>query len=232
MVPVGGFLNEVSAAWINWFNAILFAALLLLELFFMPETLYPRNLMLRNMRPIHDVPGQDVEKATNSTSGGVAADIPRTKQIFFLNFKPIPGLRHPKPWSSLIRFCLSFRQAPVVIGVLGYCFVWYWWVLSVITMLPVAYAEYTPLIQGLLFIGLLLGTLFSEVFCSGRLSDWIVATLAKKNGGTRVAEMRLWLVYPALLITAGEDPTSVIDPNISRSAHLFYSRSYPLGHQR
>lgn len=205
-VPVGGFLNEVSSAWINWFNAILFAALLVLELFFMPETLYPRNMMLRNMHSVPGSPGPDVEKAGNGTFGGVTADIPRTKEIFFLNFKPIPGLRHPRPWSTIVRFFLSFQQAPVVIAVLGYCYVWYWWVLSVITMIPVSYAQYSPLIQGLLFIGLLLGTLFSEVFCSGRLSDWIVANLARKNGGTRVAEMRLWLVYPALLITAGKTP--------------------------
>ncbi|GAB1196855.1 hypothetical protein APSETT444_006133 [Aspergillus pseudonomiae] len=46
---VGGFLNLVSAAWINWFNAILFAVLLLLELLFMPETLYPRTRMLQLM---------------------------------------------------------------------------------------------------------------------------------------------------------------------------------------
>lgn len=47
MYLVGGFLDVVSAAWIDWFNCILFATLLVLELFFMPETLYPRSLMLQ-----------------------------------------------------------------------------------------------------------------------------------------------------------------------------------------
>lgn len=168
----------------------------------MPETLYPRNLMLRQAAIVPDSSETDIEKHGSGPSS--TADLPRTRDIFFLNFKPVPGLRHPKPWSSINRFVLSFKQPVVVIAVLGYCFVWYWWVLSVITMLGVAYIEYTPLIQGLLFIGLLLGTLFSEVFCSGQLSDWIVAKLAGKNGGLRVAEMRLWLVYPALVITAGK----------------------------
>lgn len=54
----------------------------------------------------------------------------------------------------------------------------------------------------LLFVGLIIGTLFSEVFCSGRLSDWIVVKLAKRNGGMKTPEMRLWLVYPAALLTA------------------------------
>lgn len=75
-----------------------------------------------------------------------------------------------------------------------------------ITMIPAAYPQYTPLIQGLLFLGLLVGTVVSEVCCSGRLSDYIVKRLAKRNGGVRVAEMRLWLVYPAVFVTAGSFP--------------------------
>jgi hypothetical protein len=202
---VGGFLNVVSAAWIDWFNAILFAALLVLELFLMPETLYPRNLMLQRMPVVTVTAGTtDIEKATPTPGNGENIDMPRTKKLFFLNFKPVPGMRHPKPWDSIVRFVLTFRLPAVVIGVLGYCFLWYWWVLSVITMLPAAYPNYSPLIQGLLFLGLLLGTLFSEIFFSGRLSDYIVAKLAKKNNNVRVAEMRLWLAYPAILITASE----------------------------
>lgn len=72
-----------------------------------------------------------------------------------------------------------------------------------ITMIPAAYPQYSPLIQGLLFLGLLAGTVVSEVCCSGRLSDYIVKRQARQNGGVRVAEMRLWLVYPAALVTAG-----------------------------
>ncbi|KAL1863423.1 hypothetical protein Plec18167_000517 [Paecilomyces lecythidis] len=193
----GGFLNVVSAAWINWFNAILFAALLVLELLFMPETLYPRNLMLQRV-PL----ATDIEKVAHKQETAENVDLSRTKKLFFLNFKPVPGVRHPKPWDSIVRFLLTFRFPVVVIGVLGYCFIWYWWVLSVITMLPAAYVNYSPLIQGLLFLGLLLGTLFSEIFFSGTLSDYIVAKLAKKNNNVRVAEMRLWLAYPAVLITA------------------------------
>jgi hypothetical protein len=56
----------------------------------------------------------------------------------------------------------------------------------------------------LLFIGLILGTLFSELFCSGRLSDWIVLKLAKRNGDVKNPEMRLWLAYPAALLTSSE----------------------------
>jgi MFS family permease len=205
----GGFLNVVSAKWIQWFTAILFGVLFILELAFMPETLYPRSRMLREA-PLVDGSGSgsgqdttDLEKIGNRRrSDASAADLPRTKKLPFINMKPVPGMRHPKPWDSIVRFVLTFRFPAVVMAVVGYCFIWYWFVLSVITMLPAAYVNYSPLVQGLLFIGLLLGTVSSEVLVGGRLSDMIVSRLAKKNGGVRLPEMRLWLAYPAGLLTA------------------------------
>lgn len=92
----------------------------------------------------------------------------------------------------------------IVIPVVGYCFLLYWWLLSILTMFPVAYPDFGPNIQGLLMIGLILGTLISEIFISGRLSDWIVLKLARRNNNVRTPEMRLWLWYPAaILVTIG-----------------------------
>ncbi|KAJ5536382.1 Major facilitator superfamily domain general substrate transporter [Penicillium frequentans] len=210
----GGFLNVVSAQWINWFNAILFAVLLVLELLFMPETLYPRQQMLLNEsivkfneQNVSENEKHEVDKEAITPQATVPAEVsfsdpPRTRKLPFVNLRPVPGMRHPKPWDSIVRFALTFQLPAVVIAVIGYSFLWYWWVLSVITMVPSAYATYSPLIQGLLFIGLFLGTIVSEVCCSGRLSDYIVAKLSKQNGDYRVAEMRLWLAYPAILVTA------------------------------
>ncbi|KAJ5121459.1 uncharacterized protein N7515_009420 [Penicillium bovifimosum] len=208
----GGFLDLINAAWINWFNAILFAILLLLELAFLPETLYPRNKMLQQMPRLHghkalptDIEkqpmGEDIALPALSPVEASLSDLRRTKHLPFINWRPIPGITHPKPWDSLIRFALTFQLPTVAITVIGYSFVWYWWVLSVITMVPAAYPTYSPLIQGLLFLGLLLGTVVSEVACSGRLSDYIVNKLSKRNGNIRVPEMRLWLAYPAMLLT-------------------------------
>ncbi|KAK5081879.1 hypothetical protein LTR70_008441 [Exophiala xenobiotica] len=200
----GGFLNVVSAAWIQWFAAILFGLLLMLQIAFMPETLYPRNRMLADapMASYNDEGLFDIEKIGRQRSKASVSNLPRTKTLPFINAKPVPGMRHPKPWDSILRFAMTFKFLAVAVAVLGYCFMWYWWVLSVITMLPAAYLNYSPLIQGLLFIGLLLGTLLAEVLIGGRLSDVIVARLARKNGGVRMPEMRLWLAYPAGLLTA------------------------------
>lgn len=54
----------------------------------------------------------------------------------------------------------------------------------------------------LLYIGLIVGTLISEVLCSGTLSDRIVVKLAKSNNNQKTPEMRLWLAYPAAILTA------------------------------
>ncbi|KAI4244775.1 MAG: hypothetical protein LQ352_006719 [Teloschistes flavicans] len=186
---IGGFMDLVSAEWIQWLTAILFAVLLLLEFAFMPETLYPRSFMLDRM-PLGGSEGTDIEKIGQLKGDPAKVDLTRTTKLFYLNLRPVPGMRHPKPWDSVLRFILTFRYPIVVGGVLAYCFTWYWWVLTIITMIPAAYVQYSPQIQGLLFLGLLLGTVFSEMFMSGRLSDSIVAKLAKKNGGVRLPEMR------------------------------------------
>lgn len=200
----GGFLNIVSAAWIQWFTAILFGVLLVLELLFMPETLYPRNYMLSKLPMANSADGMSVEleKAGRRRSDASTVELARTKKLFFVNYKPVPGLRHPMIYDTILRFILTWKFLAVSISVTIYCFAWYWWVLSVITMLPAAYADYTPQIQGLLFIGLLLGTLFAEVFLGGHLSDLVCTRLAKRNGGVRLPEMRLWLIYPAGLLSS------------------------------
>lgn len=69
-------------------------------------------------------------------------------------------------------------------------------------MEPAAYADYALQIQGLLFIGILVGIVTAEALCSGRLSDRIMAILTRRNGNKRVPEMRLWLGYPAAVISA------------------------------
>lgn len=53
-----------------------------------------------------------------------------------------------------------------------------------------------------MYIGLIVGTVASEILCSGRLSDWLIIRLAKQNNNIKTPEMRLWLSYPAAILTA------------------------------
>jgi len=189
---IGGFIDLVSSPWIQWLTAIFLGAILVAEIVFLPETLYPRDFMRLNKAA-----------ASLSEKGTPTQPIPkRTTELGYVYVKPVPGLKHPKAWDTLVRFGKMWKFAVVPLAVFTYCFGWYWWVLSVITMIPVAYETYSPQTQGLFFIGLIIGTLISEVFFSGTLSDFLVRKLAAKNDGVKTPEMRIWLVYPAALLTA------------------------------
>src|SRR5947207_111450 len=100
----------VGPAWINWLIAIIFGVLLILELAFRPETLYPRRHMLAGAAM------GESDHGSNSTSPRV--EVERTTNLPFVNLKPIPGMRHPRPWDSLVRFGLTFRYPVVVLTVI------------------------------------------------------------------------------------------------------------------
>lgn len=144
---IGGFVNMLSYAWIQWLSAIMFGAILVAELAFLPETLYPRELMISQTRQRHEASLSSDEKNTQD-SITVAAELKRTKALAFINVMPIPGVQHPNPFDTPLRFVKTFRYTIVPISVMTYCFAWYWWIVSVVTLVPVAYAKYTPQVQG------------------------------------------------------------------------------------
>ena len=53
-----------------------------------------------------------------------------------------------------------------------------------------------------MLLGLLVGLLAAEVFCSGHLSDRIMVYLTRRNGGKRLPEMRLLLAIPGAILTS------------------------------
>lgn len=69
-------------------------------------------------------------------------------------------------------------------------------------MVPVGYADYSIISQGLMFLGLVISTLTAEIFFSGWLSDQIVGKLSTAQGTARTPEMRLWLAYPGTIMFA------------------------------
>ncbi len=203
-------MDRISESWVHWITAIFFGILLVMQLAFLPETLYQRTQMFGHM-PATMTSSSDASAARNGFEKrrcllGDASAVPlrRTMRLPFLLVRPVPGLQHPKPWDSARRFIHTFRFLAVVVAVLAYNCLWYWWILSLTSMIPAAYAQYPPHVQGLLVIGLLLGVLVSEFCFSGQLSDMIVQKLARRNNGVRVAEMRLWLIYPVAVLSSGK----------------------------
>jgi len=145
---IGGFIDLVSPAWIQWLTAIFFAVILAAEVFFLPETLYPREYMHTGAHAGQAGITTLVDEKAPSTPGSKVPDTPRTKTLPYLNVKPVPSLKHPKPWTALFRFGLLFKFVVISASVSIFCFGWYWWILTVVTMLPVAYITYSPQTQG------------------------------------------------------------------------------------
>lgn len=124
---IGGFIDLVDQFWIQWLTVILFGVILLAELFFLPETLYPRNHMLQRM-PFTEgatTGTVDLEKTERRASVSTDVTLPRTKTLTFFNVKPVPGLKHPSPWDSILRFARTWKYLTVVVSVFTFCFGWY-----------------------------------------------------------------------------------------------------------
>jgi hypothetical protein len=95
-----------------------------------------------------------------------------------------------------------FAYPTVVISNLTYSFLQYWWLLSILTMMPAAYANYSLPVQGAFYTGLILGTVLGELLLSGRQSDWLLVKLAQRKGREKTPEMRLWFGYPGAVLTS------------------------------
>jgi MFS family permease len=128
---IGGFVTLAGHRWIQWLTAILLGVILVAEVAFLPETLYPRRLMA-------------AAAAGREKGGGAVEEVPRTKTVAKWNVKPLPGMTHPKIYDTLLRFGKTWKYSVVPVSIMAYCFGWYWWVLSVVTLVPVAYAETYP----------------------------------------------------------------------------------------
>ena len=208
----GGFLASINQYWVAYQVAIAYAVLFLLCVFVLPETLYPRKVMLQ------------LEFGAGATG---TAPSPRTKELpFFVsvflflatlvflgscfclvanemqNIRKIPGLTYPKLWSPWVVVFRLWSYPTIVISIMAYVFLHYWWIVGLMTIEPLAYEDSTPQVQGLLFLGFAVGVIFAEVFCSGHASDRLMVVLTKRTGGKRTPEMRLWLGYPAAVLSA------------------------------
>ncbi|KAF2019827.1 major facilitator superfamily transporter [Aaosphaeria arxii CBS 175.79] len=182
---ISGFTALANQYWAGYHVVIAFAIPLCYEMFFMRETLYPRQLIL------------DREQAQQDIS-----DIKRTTDIRFWHITKIPGVNHPPAYQNIIHFFKLLEHPRLLCAILPFVFLLYWWIMSLLTMVPAAYATYSVQAQGLMFLGLAIGLIGAELLISGRLSDVIVSRLALRNNGVRTPEMRLYLGYPAIVLGA------------------------------
>jgi len=100
---------------------MLFALLLVLEGIWLPETLYPRSLVVVSEERSSPMKEGDV---VSHTSVGF---LRKTKQLAWLNSQKVPGLTHPKPYVTAAQFCMIWSYPTIVISTLAYVFFHYWW---------------------------------------------------------------------------------------------------------
>ncbi|KJR89236.1 MFS transporter [Sporothrix schenckii 1099-18] len=195
----GGFLVSVNQYWVAYQVTMAYAVLWLLTVFVLPETLYPRRQMLR----IEFGAAGGVGGVDDGVSNSVEAPAPRTRKLPFFNVRRIAGLTYPalySPWVVVVRL---WAYPTIVLSILAYVYAQYWWIIALMTIEPLAYEDRSPQVQGLLFLGFVVGVLFAEAFCSGHASDRLVLFLVRKGpAGERTPEMRLWLGYPAAVLSA------------------------------
>ncbi|KDQ20585.1 hypothetical protein BOTBODRAFT_61695 [Botryobasidium botryosum FD-172 SS1] len=201
---IGGFVALVSTRFVAWFTAILFGALLIALVLLLPETAFARDLAPQRTSKTGEIPPTSPSSWKTIRSGP------------WFNYKPIFGIQHPHIWDTTVRAFKLFAYPNVALSIIFYCWTWYWFILCVIAMIPAAYPNDSPQTQGLLFLGLIIGTLIAEAFFSGSLSDRLVRYLSRKRARSgedpadanvgahsmRSPEMRLWLYWPAAIFTA------------------------------
>lgn len=86
---MGGFLASVSQYWISYHVTILFGVLLICECLFLPETHYPRAVVLEHEA---ECEGQEISMDTKYNA---ISDIKRTKSLGYL-------VRIVTPWNVLL----------------------------------------------------------------------------------------------------------------------------------
>jgi hypothetical protein len=107
--------------------------------FLLPETLYPRRRMLEGEK------GRGVVGEEKMNMEGREEGLPRrTKGLGWANVKPLEGIKHPRVWDTLVRFGKTWRLTSIVAAIMSYCFGWYLFILSVVTLIPIAYGELYP----------------------------------------------------------------------------------------
>ena len=69
------------------------------------------------------------------------------------NIHKIAGLTYPKIYSPWVVVFRLWAYPTIVLSSMVYIFTQYWWVIALLTIEPLAYADKTPQVQGLLFLG-------------------------------------------------------------------------------
>lgn len=182
---IGGFLGQAAGwQWDYWLGAVVTGASLTVAIFFFPETLFSRDPEFLSTR-IHERSYWEM--------------------LFDFRGNLIPGRK-----LSLQDFFYSFYMLkyPSVLFTFWY-YTWSWTFINILPAISLAtiYTKEYHLKSGpigaCLGVSLIIGSVLGEL-CAGRLSDYIMFRMAKRNGDIRKPEFRLYLpILGAIFMPVG-----------------------------
>ncbi|KAK5949525.1 hypothetical protein OHC33_009518 [Knufia fluminis] len=199
-----GFMLSGGYSWPLFFYVeFAFAMALLIAAFFLvEESSYKRTFPAPfvSTSPTDEKPVA-METEVQSDSSPPASIPPR--KTWAQQLKVYNGVDHDAPFFSTMLRCFTYLLIPSMFWVIttyglfiGLCALTFNFVFPIkIVAPPYAWSESN---SGLIAIGTILGYLLALPFLPA--SDRLAARLTKKNNGIREAEMRLGVLYPALII--------------------------------
>lgn len=212
-VMTGGFIAVAAGVhWDFWYGAIVTSASFVAALFLFPETLFSRDPQFLAGRT-HE---RSYWEMLFNLKGNV---IPQRKIRFTDFFTFLYMLKYPS-----VAFCFWF-------------YTWCWGFINILPAISMS-AIYTQryhfnagIIGVCTGVSLVIGTLIAEVF-TGKLSDIVMGRAAKRHGGVRKLEHRLYLTSVAIVfMVAGmiifgwcvEERTSYFPPLVGLAVGKFHS---------
>lgn len=196
-----GFINDgVGWHWVMYFGALVLAVCAVIMFFLMEDTIYFRK----------SSEGVESEDEKTGTEVNVQSTVEHPKPRTYwqkLNLVTIqPG--HPSPIHTLKKswraFCIFAFFPNITWAGLLYGTNLSWYNIMNATMSSIlggAPYNFPPAMVGVAYLSPFIGAALSS-FWSGNLSDWVVLRLARRNGGIREPEQRLWGLLVSGLITA------------------------------
>ncbi|EHA46439.1 hypothetical protein MGG_12650 [Pyricularia oryzae 70-15] len=180
-----GIMQGLDWQWVFWISAFLAALIGILILFFAPETFWERRPDLHNSRytdELRSLPRRTMAQELQPYHGRLIRD-----SWIQVACRPFTLFSYPAViWSALVYACsvgwlVVMSESVDVIFIGG------------------AY-QFTQLQTGLVYISPLIGGILGTAI-AGKISDWIVPKMARRNGGMYEPEFRLVMVVPAFIAT-------------------------------
>ncbi|CAI6093089.1 unnamed protein product [Clonostachys chloroleuca] len=197
-----GFINDAAGwHWVMYFAAILLAVCAVVIFLFMEETIYFRSTtegvdVVQEKRDETEIQTIESRTPTKTRSQKLAL-------VTKLSGRPTKKQMFLKSWRS-VKILLFFPNI-VWAGLLyGTNLAWYNVINGTMSMILGSHPySFSPAMVGVAYLSPFLAGAVASLW-AGRFADWVALRLARKNGGIREPEHRLWgLALSALLASGG-----------------------------